>query len=137
MKIKDIPYMKPIVEQWPLMLAYIVLIGWISVTKNPIPRWMLIFLHAYLVAGLVTICHSRVVKALVYIVIYVLFTTEIVLEWIFGMNISPNIITLLVETNARESKEFLETMLDKPQLWQVPLCVVCMIILNIIAGNLE
>ena len=133
MKIKDIPYMKPIVEQWPLMLAYIVLIGWISVTKNPIPRWMLIFLHAYLAAGLVTICRSRVVKALVYIVIYVLFTTEIVLEWIFGMNISPNVITLLVETNARESKEFLETMLDKPQLWQVPLCVVCMIILNIIA----
>lgn len=130
--LKDIPFMKPIVEQWPLMLAYIVLIGWISVTKNPIPRWMLIFLHAYLLATVVTLCKSRIIKALAYIIIYILFTTEIVLEWIFGMNISPNVIALLVETNARESKEFMESLLTKPQLWQVPLCVVCMIILNII-----
>jgi heptose-I-phosphate ethanolaminephosphotransferase len=124
--------MRPIVEQWPLMLAYIVLIGWSSVTKNPIPRWMLIFLHAYMLAAVVTFSKSKVVKALAYIVIYVLFTTEITLEWIFGMNISPNVITLFVETNARESKEFLESMLDKPQLWQVPLCVAGMIVLNII-----
>ena len=132
-RMKDIPFMKPIVKQWPLMLAYVVLIGWISVTKNPIPRWMLIFLHAYLVAAVVTWSHSRVVKALAYVIIYVLFTTEITLEWIFGMNISPIVITLLVETNARESEEFLESMLEKPQLWQVPACVVCMAILNVIA----
>ena len=125
--------MKPITKQWPLMLAYIVLIGWISVTKNPIPRWMLIFLHAYLVAAVVTWSHSQVVKALAYVIIYVLFTTEITLEWIFGMNISPIVITLLVETNARESEEFLESMLDKPQLWQVSLCVISMAILNVIA----
>lgn len=125
-------FMRPIVEQWPLMLAYIVLIGWSSVTKNPIPRWMLIFLHAYMLAAVVTFSKSKVVKALAYIVIYVLFTTEITLEWVFGMNISPNVITLFVETNARESKEFLESMLDKPQLWQVPLCVAGMIVLNII-----
>ena len=132
MKIKEVNLMKPIVEQWPLMLAYIVLIGWISVTKNPIPRWMLIFLHAYLLASVVTLCKSRIVKALAYIIIYILFTTEIILEWVFGMNISPNVITLFVETNARESKEFLESMLNKPHLWQVPLCVAGMIVLNII-----
>lgn len=114
------------------MLAYIVLIGWSSVTKNPIPRWMLIFLHAYMLAAVVTFSKSKVVKALAYIVIYVLFTTEITLEWVFGMNISPNVIMLFVETNSRESKEFLESMLDKPQLWQVPLCVAGMIVLNII-----
>ena len=125
-------FMRPIVEQWPLMLAYIVLIGWSSVTKNPIPRWMLIFLHAYMLAAVVTFSKSKVVKALAYIVIYVFFTTEITLEWVFGMNISPNVIMLFVETNARESKEFLESMLDKPQLWQVPLCVAGMIVLNII-----
>ena len=124
--------MKPIVEQWPLMLAYIVLIGWESVTKNPVPRWMLIFLHAYLLAVFVTLCKSRIIKALAYFVIYVLFTTEIVLEWIFGMSISPYVIALLVETNARESKEFMESLMSKPQLWQVPLCVVGMAVLNII-----
>ena len=133
MKIKEIPFIKPIVEQWPLMLAYIVLIGWISVTKNPIPRWFLIFLHAYLLASVVTLCRSRIVKALAYLIIYILFTTEIVLEWIFGMNISPTVITLLVETNARESREFMESLLSKPQLWQVPLCIIGMTVLNIIA----
>ena len=133
MKIKEIPFIKPIAEQWPLMLVYIVLIGWISVTKNPIPRWFLIFLHAYLLASVVTLCRSRIVKALAYLIIYILFTTEIVLEWIFGMNISPTVITLLVETNARESREFMESLLSKPQLWQVPLCIIGMTVLNIIA----
>lgn len=132
MKIKEIPFIKPIAEQWPLMLVYIVLIGWISVTKNPIPRWFLIFLHAYLLASVVTLCRSRIVKALAYLIIYILFTTEIVLEWIFGMNISPTVITLLVETNARESREFMESLLSKPQLWQVPLCIIGMAVLNII-----
>lgn len=125
--------MKPIVEQWPLLLAYIVLIGWISVTKNPIPRWMIIFLHAYIVAVLVTICNSKVVKALVYVIIYILFITELTLEWIYGMNISPSTITLFIETNRREIKEFLESMLDKPQFWHVPACVICIAILNVIA----
>ena len=50
MKMRHINWLKPVTSQWPLMLAYIVLIGWVSVTKNPIPRWLIIFLHAYLVA---------------------------------------------------------------------------------------
>ncbi len=133
MKFRDIKWTKPIVAQWPVMLAYIVLIGWVSVTKNPIPRWMLIFLHAYLVAALITLTRSRLVKALAYVVIYVLFTTEIVLEWLFGLNISPYVLTILAETNTRESGEFLESLLTKPQLWQVPLCLVCAITLNIFA----
>ncbi len=133
MKFKDINWTKPITSQWPLMVAYIVLVGWISVTKNPIPRWMLIFLHAYLVAAVVTLCKSKIVKALAYILIYVLFTTEIVLEWLFGMNISPNVLTLLAETNGRESLEFLESLFSKPGLWKVVICLVGVLLVNIIA----
>ena len=131
-EMRHIDWFKPITRQWPLIIAYIALIGWISVTKNPIPRWMLIFLHAYLAAAIVTLCNSKVVKALVYLLIYLLFTTELVLEWIFGMSISPNVVTLLVETNARESKEFLESLLDKPGLWEIPLCVIGVALINIL-----
>lgn len=127
----QINWLKPVTTQWPLMLAYVVLIGWSSVTKNPIPRWLIIFLHAYLVAGVVTVTRSRIVKAVLYELIYILFLTELVLEWIFGMNISPTVLVLLAETTGSESAEFFESLLDKPQLWQVALCTVGLIVGNI------
>lgn len=131
MKMRHINWLKPVTSQWPLMLAYVVLIGWASITKNPIPRWLIIFLHAYLVAGLVTITRTRIVKAILYGLIYILFSTELVLEWIFGMNISPTTFVLLAETNSSESAEFFESLLDKPQLWQVLLCAVGLLVANI------
>jgi len=137
MNFSKINWTKPIVSQWPLMLAYIVLIGWVSVTKNPIPRWMIIFLHAYLVASFVTVTNSRFVKAFVYVIIYLLFLIEIVLEWIFGMNISPNVMALIMETNTRESSEFLESLINKPNMWQVPLCFLCVLLLNIVLERIR
>lgn len=133
MKFRHINWTKPLTSQWPLMVAYIVLIGWSSVTKNPIPRWMLIFLHAWFVAVIVTLCKSSIVKTLAYVVIYVLFTTEIVLEWLFGMSISPTALTLLVETNGRESMEFLESLFKKPQIGQVLICLIGVIAVNVLA----
>ena len=130
-RLKQINLLKPVTTQWPLMLAYVVMIGWSSVTKNPIPRWLLIFLHAYLVAALVTVTKSRIIKGLAYVSIYWLFLTEIVLEWIFGMSISPNVLVLLAETTGRETTEFFESLLDKPQLWQVVLCGICFVIANV------
>ena len=112
---------KPIIIQWPLMITYILLIGWVSITKNPIPRWMLIFLHAYIAASIVTLLRSKKVKILIYFLIYTLFFIEIVLEELYGMSISPNVLVLLIETNARESKEFLESILLKSSLWHIPL----------------
>ena len=130
-RLKQINWLKPVTTQWPLMLAYVVMIGWSSVTKNPIPRWLLIFLHAYLVAALVTVTKSRIIKGLAYVSIYWLFLTEIVLEWIFGMAISPNVLVLMAETTSRESTEFFESLLDKPQLWQVVACGVGFVIANV------
>lgn len=133
MNIKNIHWSKPISRQWPLMLAYIIMIGWISVTKNPIPRWMLIFLHAYIIASLVTLSKSKVVKWLAYFIIYVLFIFELILEQLFGMNISPEVIVLLVETNIRESMEFMESMKGKSQWIGIPIYLLCIIVLNLFA----
>ena len=47
------------------------------------------------------------------------------------MAISPNVLVLMAETNSRESTEFFESLLDKPQLWQVILCGVGLILANI------
>lgn len=131
MKILKNNWKTPIVAQWPLMVTYIMLIGWISVTKNPIPRWMLIFLHAYLAASIVTFLRSKFVKILIYLFVYILFGVEITLEELYGMKIMPNVLILMIETNARESKEFLESMVSKPSFWIIPFYLVIALTITI------
>ena len=126
---------KPILTQWPLMVTYMLLIGWTSLTSNPIPRWMLIFLHAYLVASIVTLLKSKTVKFLIYIAIYLLFFIEIVLEELYGMSISPNVLVLVVETNARESKEFMGSMLLEPSLWRIPIYLIFALTITLYLEN--
>ena len=126
---------KPILTQWPLMVTYMLLIGWTSLTSNPIPRWMLIFLHAYLVASIVTLLKSKTVKFLIYIAIFLLFFIEIVLEELYGMSISPNVLVLVVETNARESKEFMGAMLLEPSLWRIPIYLIFALTITLYLEN--
>lgn len=123
----------PLCHQWPLFLAYMVLMGWGNALQNPFYRTFLIVLHAWLAAALVEWSRSRIVKCVVYVFLYFLFIVELGLEWIFSMHISPAVITLLVETDARESSEFLESLLNHPELWQVIGCTVALIILTIVA----
>lgn len=130
-KLRNVNWTSPIVNQWPLMLFYIILIGWVSVTKNPFPRWMIIFLHAYIAAAIVQLSHSRIVKAAVYLIIYTLFLTELVLSWLFGMHISPAVLMLVIETTERESQEFFSMLPDKPDFWPMTLIAVMLLILNI------
>lgn len=124
-------WVRPIEQNWPLLLAYIVLIGWHSLTRNPFPRWMLIFFHAYIVVFFVTWCGRSWVKALIYTLIYGLFFIEISLEKMFGMDISPNALTLLLETNLRESEEFLDVVAHKSQLQNVLFCFISLLCFNI------
>ena len=136
---KDIPmitwirdhWVQPIVNQWPFMVAYIVLVGWESVLQNPIPRWMIIFFQAWLAAAVVELLHWRIVKWLIYAVIYTLFITELVLEWHFGMYLSPTILTLLIETNSQESGEFLSTLFRQPAFGTTLACIVLLMLANI------
>lgn len=106
----------PIKNQWPFMVAYIVLIGWESVLQNPIPRWMIIFFQAWLAAAVIELLRWRIVKWVSYAMVYTLFVTELVLEWHFGMYLSPTILTLLVETNSQESSEFLSALFKQQDI---------------------
>ena len=105
---------RPFTRQWPFIVAYIVLIGWQSVLQNPVPRWMIIFFQAWLAAAVIELLRWRIVKWLVYAIVYTLFITELVLDWHFSMHLSPTILTLLVETNGQESSEFLSALFRQP-----------------------
>ena len=125
----------PLSRQWPLLLAYMVLMGWGNALQNPFYRTFLIVLHAWLAAALVEWTRSRIVKSVVYVLLYFLFIIELGLEWMFSMHLSPAVITLLVETDARESSEFLESLLSYPELWQVIGCTGVLMVLNIVAEH--
>lgn len=124
-------FTKPLREQWPLMLTYIILIGWSSLEKNPIPRWLLIFFHSYIVAAIVTMSKKQFLKIIAYLSIYILFYVELVLEQVFGMEISPSSFVLLLETNKRESQEFLQVLITKKEFAWATLYFGGFIILNI------
>jgi heptose-I-phosphate ethanolaminephosphotransferase len=109
------------------MVAYIVLIGWVSVLQNPVPRWMIIFFQAWLAAAVIELLHWRIVKWLSYALAYTLFITELVLEWHFGMYLSPTILTLLVETNGQESSEFLSALF-KQQNFGITIAYIALLI---------
>ena len=109
------------------MVAYIVLIGWVSVLQNPVPRWMIIFFQAWLAAVVIELLHWRFVKWLSYALVYTLFITELVLEWHFGMYLSPTILTLLVETNGQESSEFLSALF-KQQNFGITIAYIALLI---------
>ena len=125
----------PIERLWPYIITYIVLIGWQSVTKNPIPRWMLIFLHAYVSAGIMMVLRWPIFKWVGYAIIYILFLTELVLSMLFGMHLSPTILIILSETNGRESVEFFQTLPDKPNFWLMIVVIVMVAAINILLEN--
>ena len=122
---------RPIVHQWPFMVAYIVLIGWESVLQNPIPRWMIIFFQAWLAATVIELLRWRIVKWFSYAIVYMLFCIELILEWHFGMELSPSVLILFIETNMQESSEFLSTIAQLPGIWTSIAYVVLLIAANI------
>ena len=122
---------RPITHQWPFMVAYIVLIGWESVLQNPIPRWLIIFFQAWLAAGVIELLRWRIVKWLSYALVYTLFIIELVLEWHFGMYLSPTILTLLVETNGQESSEFLSALFKQQDFGATVAYIALLIAANI------
>lgn len=109
--------LQPAINQWPILLTYIVWIGWSSVLQNPFYRWFTIMLHAYLVAALVEWSKSKIIKALAYGFMLILFFTEAALEACYDLAISPSMLHLLVETNAHESQEFLANLVMLPAFW--------------------
>lgn len=121
--------MRPVINQWPLFCCYIVGIGWSSLLQNPFYRWFIIFLHAYLVTALVHVTRSRVVKAVAYTVVFLLFVIESMLESCYGLAISPSMLMLLAETNPQETQEFFSTIILKPAFWITLMVIILMVLL--------
>jgi len=107
----------PIKRQWPLLVAYMVMIGWKTLLSNPYMHWFCTFLQAYLVVLLVDVTKSKVVKGLVYVLVFVLFLIQVMLENCYDLSISPSTLMLLAETNERETREFFSVLVSKPGFW--------------------
>lgn len=69
------------------------------------------FLQAYLLAAVITIFKKKWVKVVIYVMLFAFCFLKIFLKEQFGMQINPLIITILAETNVRESTEFVESYL--------------------------
>lgn len=123
--------MQPVVSQWPLLLAYIVLVGWSSLLQNPFYRWFIIFLHAYIVASVVHLTKSKLLKGFFYVVCFTLYFIEAMLESCYGLAISPGTLALLVETNPQETQEFFGTVMLKPAFWATLLAGIAFIVLAV------
>lgn len=122
MKKLIVKLLQPAINQWPILLTYIIWIGWSSLLQNPFYRWFTILLHAYLVAAFIEWSKSKVVKTFVYCILFVLFFIEATLETCYELAISPSILHLLVETNTRETQEFLSNLTMLPSFWLI-ICV--------------
>lgn len=107
----------PVIYEWPVLLAWIILVGWSSLLQNPFYRWFIIFFHAYIVATLIYLTYSRIIKMLVYVMMFTLFTIETTLESCYDLTISPSTLLLAVETSPQEAYEFFENLVKKPLFW--------------------
>ncbi len=115
MSLRNIPGWKRVTSQWPIFCAWIILIGWSSLLQNPIYRWFVIFLHAYLIAVIAST--NKVIKGVLYSIIFLLFFIDEFLILGFGMTINPTTLTLFLETDQRESKEFLSGVFSMSSFW--------------------
>lgn len=118
-------FMKPIRENAPFIVVYFMLNNILVVLQTlhgkivepenfgdvfPIIGPLFIyFLQAYVLAAIITLSHRRWMKVLVYIIVFALATVRIFLMRVFGMEIGPLMLTILAETNGRESSEFIST----------------------------
>ena len=126
-------WIRPVTRQWPLLLFFIILIGGASVTKNLYYRAFIIFFQAYCVTALAHLTKSKIVKGLIYFFCYVLFATETILIFTYGMHISPTTLTLLLETDKRETTEFLTTLISQPQFWMALAVIAAVAVANVFA----
>lgn len=136
LQLKRLPSLivRPIISNAPFIIGYILLCNIVTILHNTFNSIVLgqylgasqqtvfapmfiYFLQAYILAAILTVCHKRWLKVLFYVFIFVFFFLKTFLKEQFGMQINPLIVTVLAETNARESTEFIKTfVLGMPML---------------------
>lgn len=140
---------KPLVNQLPFIIIFMLMMGlvhmiqWIHgrmVTfEERITVFHLIgnvaiwFMTAYLLAAFIEGCGKRWVKILFYAITLVMFTIQSFLWANFDTPISSTILTLVAETDQRESEEFLNAFLFSDQSMRVYGKVIGYIIFIILA----
>jgi len=125
----------PFTRQWTIILFYILLVGGISVCSNPVWRAFIIIFQAYLVGCLTELSHFRIVKCMIYLLCYLLFSVDVILSLTYGMHISPSSLSLLAETDARETVEFISLLLGMQDFWFSLLIIIGMLLLNWLAEH--
>lgn len=140
---------KPLINQLPFIIIFMLLMGlvhmlqWIHgrmVTfEEGITVFRLVgnvaiwFLAAYLLAAIIEGCGKKWVKILLYAITLVMFTIQSFLWANFDTPISSTILTLVAETDQRESEEFLNAFLFSDQSMRVYGIVIGYIIFIILA----
>ena len=83
----------------------------------------------YVATSLIYWSHSKVVKSLMYALFWFLLVVTLFLEFNFNQNISQQPLTILAETNPKESNEFVSTyMLSTESLWGYAIDIVALAI---------
>lgn len=118
---------RPLINQLPFVTIFMLLMGFVHMLQwihgrmvtfeEGITVFRLVgnvaiwFLMAYLLATIIEICGKKWVKTLIYAISLIMFTIQSFLWANFDTPISSTILTLVAETNQRESEEFLNAFL--------------------------
>ncbi len=118
---------RPLINQLPFILIFMLLMGLIHMLQwihgrmvtfeegITVPRLVgniaIWFLAAFIFAVFIELCGKRWVKVLIYFITLVMFTIQSFLWANFDTPISSTILTLVAETDQRESEEFLNAFL--------------------------
>lgn len=115
-------------------------IEWLCYENDDVLLQILFFLQgvvveagvAYIATSIVYLCRSKWVKALLYAFFFMLMVVTLFLEMNFKMNISQQTLTVMCETNPKETGEFFDTyLLSTDSLWTygIDLAAIAIIIL--------
>ena len=140
---------KPLINQLPFIIFFMLLMGLVHMLQwihgrivtfeegttifrlaGNVAIW---FLVAYLLAAFIEGCGKKWVKILFYVITLVMFTIQSFLWANFDTPISSTILTLVAETDQRESEEFLNAFLFSDQSMRVYGKVIGYIIFIILA----
>lgn len=120
-------FMMPIIKNAPFFIAYFLLNNIVAVLQTihgmiaqpynfvGVSLWATLsplfvyFFEAYIMAAIITLTNKKWVKGFFYVLIFFLATVRIFIARQFGMEIGPLVLTLVAETNASETSEFIKT----------------------------
>jgi len=109
----------PVIRECPIIIVFFIFIRSsviglfdiyiIDLWFEKLVTFSLWFLYAYFIAAMICVVNRSWFRWLWYVLLFVVFAVAFFIGTIFEMKISPTLFTLILETNSRESSEFLDT----------------------------